>query len=141
MYNFGDGNAWKSKTDLYAYLRAYRAEIFKGHWQDQFIVWTWKEKQHHVSPTEFDSLELKEDTFLMNDDIMRCKRKYDEGTHTVHTFYVWYWDDPTKDLFEASVEQDKIREKYYTLDRKTPTYIVAREELKSGIEIPKHWEV
>ena len=28
---FGDGNAWKSKTDLYAYLRAYRAEIFKGH--------------------------------------------------------------------------------------------------------------
>ena len=58
-----------------------------------------------------------------------------------NTFYVWYWDDPTKDLFEASVEQDKIREKYYTLDRKTPTYIVAREELKSGIEIPKHKEV
>ena len=138
---FGEGCAWKSKTDLYAYLRTYRAEIFKGHWQNQFIVWTWKEKQHHVSPTEFDSLKLEEDTFLMNGDIMRCKRKYDEITHTVHTYYVWYWDDPTKDFFEASAEQNKIREKYYTLDRKTPTYIVAREEIKSGIEIPKHKEV
>lgn len=51
------------------------------------------------------------------------------------------WDDPTKDFFEASAEQNKIREKYYTLDRKIPTYIVAREELKSGIEISKHKEV
>lgn len=138
---FGEGCAWKSKTDLYAYLRTYRAEIFKGHWQNQFIVWTWKEKQHHVSPTEFDRLKLEEDTFLMNGDIMRCKRKYDEITYTVHTYYVWYWDDPTKDFFEASAEQNKIREKYYTLDRKTPTYIVAREEIMSGIEIPKHGEV
>ena len=138
---FGEDCAWKSKTDLYAYLRTYRAEIFKGHWQNQFIIWTWKEKQHHVSPTEFDSLKLEEDTFLMNGDIMKCKRKYDEITHTVHTYYVWYWDDPTKDFFEASAEQNKIREKYYTLDRRTPTYIVAREEIKSGIEIPKHKEV
>ena len=38
-------------------------------------------------------------------------------------------------------EKNRIREKYYTLDRKTPTYIVAREEIKSGIEIPKHKEV
>ena len=34
---FGEGCAWKSKTDLYAYLRAYRAEIFKGYWQNQFM--------------------------------------------------------------------------------------------------------
>lgn len=138
---FGEGCAWKSKTDLYAYLRTYRAEIFKGYWQNQFIVWTWKEKQHHVSPTEFDSLKLEEDTFLMNGDIMRCKRKYDKITHTVHTYYVWYWDDPTKDFFESSAEQNEIREKYYTLDRKTPTYVVARKEIKSGIEITKHKEV
>ena len=104
-------------------------------------MWTWKEKQHHVSPTEFGSLKLEEDTCMINGDIMRCKRKYDEITHTVHTYYVWYWDDPTKDFFEASAEQNKIREKYYTLDRKTPTYIVARKELKSGIKIPKHGEV
>lgn len=138
---FGNGHAWENKTDLSAYLRTYRAEIFEGHWQNQFVVWTWKEKLHHVSPVEFDSLELEEDTCMINGNIMRCKRKYDEETHTVHTYYVWYWDDPTKDFFESCVEQNKIREKYYTLDRRIPTYIVARKEIKSGIEIPKHEKV
>lgn len=67
--------------------------------------------------------------------------EYTEIDNQLTIMDVWYWDDPTKDFFEASAEQNKIREKYYILDRKTPTYIVAREEIKSGIEIPKHGEV
>ena len=124
--------AWENKEDFQAWLRTNRAEVFKGFWDNQYVVWIWKNIEHHVSPTEFDSLDLPEDTFLMNGAIRRCKRKYDEGTHTIHTYYVWYWNDPNKDFYEAATEQNEIREKLYTLDRRTPENQIAKRELATG---------
>ena len=124
--------AWENKEDFQAWLRTNRAEVFKGFWDNQYVVWIWKNIEYHVSPTEFDSLDLPEDTFLMNGAIRRCKRKYDEGKHTIHTYYVWYWNDPNKDFYEAATEQNEIREKLYTLDRRTPENQIAKRELATG---------
>lgn len=129
---FTDGNAWKNKREYQVWLRTFRAEVFKGYWINQFVVWTWKNTEHHVSPKEFDKLDLPEDTFKINGDILRCKRKYNDEAHTIDTYYVWYWDEPGKDFFEVAQEQDKIRKEVYTLSYKTPEYQIARNELKSG---------
>ena len=66
------------------------------------------EEWHVCLVLEFDNLKLPEDTKLKNARILRCKRKYDEDTHTVHTYYVWYWDEPDKDFYKAAEEQNKI---------------------------------
>lgn len=140
---FADGKAWKNKRDYQVWLRTFRAEVFKGYWENQFVVWTWKNTEHHVSPTEFDSLDLPEDTFRMNGDVLRCKRKYNEDIHTIDTYYVWYWNESGKDFLESAEEQNRIREEKYTLPYKTPEYQIARRELESGevkeIEV-KHYE-
>lgn len=135
---FTDGKAWANRKDYQAWLRTFRAEVFKGYWENQFIVWTWKNIEHQVSPTEFDNLDLPEDTFKINGDILRCKRKYNEDSHTIDTYYVWYWDEPEKDFFKAAAEQNKIRKEKYVLPYNTPEYQVARRELKSDeYKLPK----
>ena len=129
---FTEGRAWENKLDYQAWLRTFRAEVFKSYWKNQFIVWTWKNIGHHVSPTEFDNLNLPEDTFRMNGDVLRCKRKYNENTHTIDTYYVWYWNEPGKDFLESAEEQNKIRKERYTLPYKTPEYQIARRELENS---------
>ncbi len=128
---FGDAHAWKSDLDLQAWLRTFRAEVFD--WGDNgMFVWYWREERHSVSPKEFEALDLAEDTLMNNARVLRCKRKYDEENHIVHTYWVWYWDDPTKGWREAAMEQNKIREKFYELDWHMPVNQYAINEIKSG---------
>lgn len=83
------------------------------------------------STTEPQSGDLK-DTFLMNGDLLKCKRTYNEDTHTIDTYFVWYWNEPGKDFLEVAAEQNRIREERYTLPGKKPEYQIARRELESG---------
>lgn len=107
--------AWKTELEFQAWLHTFHGEVFKGNWNNQLIVWHWKEVKHSVSPNEFESIDLPEDTLLNNGRYIRCKRLYDEKNYLVHTYWVWYWDEPDKDWREASMEQNKIREKYYEI--------------------------
>lgn len=128
---FGDGHAWKRDLDMQAWLRTFRAEVFD--WgNNSMFVWYWKEEKHSVSPKEFESLDLPEDTLMNNARVLRCKRRYDEETHTVHTYWVWYWDDPEKDWREAAMEQNKIRDEFYTLDWHIPVNQYAIREIMSS---------
>lgn len=128
---FGDAMAWKTDLELQAWLRTYRAEVFDWGGNGMF-VWYWKEERHSISPAEFEDMDLPEDTLMNNARILRCKRKYDENTHTIHTYWVWYWDEPDKDWREAAMEQNKIRDELYTLDWKTPVNQYATKEITSG---------
>ena len=125
--------AWKTETDFQAWLRTFRGIVEPGNWKNQLIVWTYKNVEHHLSPVEYEDLNIPEDTFLMNGSIRRCKRIYDDKHYIVHTYYVWYWDDPDKDFYERAAEQNETI-KSYSFDwrehRKENEY--AREELKSG---------
>jgi len=128
---FGDSHAWKNDLDFQAWLRTFRAEIFC--WTDNCaVVWYWKEEKHSVSPKEFEALDLPEDTLMNNGNVMRCKRKYDETTHTVHTYWVWYWDEPEKDWRQAAMDQNKIRAELYHLAWGTPVNQYATKEIMSG---------
>ena len=128
---FGEYSVWKNDLELQAWLRTFRAEVFD--WGDNgMFVWYWREEKHSVSPKEFEALDLPEDTLMNNGRVLRCKRKYDEENHTVHTYWVWYWDDPTKDWRKAAMEQNKIREEFYELDWHTSVNQYAINEIKSG---------
>lgn len=131
---FGENHAWKNDLELQAWLRTFRAEVFD--WGDNgMFVWYWREKKHSVSPKEFNALELPEDTLMNNGGVLRCKRKYDEENHTVHTYWVWYYES-NKDWRDAAIEQNKIREEFYELDWHTPVNQYAINEIKSGIVKP-----
>ena len=131
----GDGFAWKSDLEMQAWLRTYRAEVFDWGYNGMF-VWYWKEEIHSVSPQEFEILALPEDTLRNNASILRCKRQYDENTHTIHRYWVWYWKDHKKDWKTASIEQNKIRNELYTLDYHTPVNQYAINEILSGKVTP-----
>ena len=67
---------------------------------------------------------------MNNGRVLRCKRKYDEENHIVHTYWVWYWDDPNKDWREAAMEQNEIRKKFYEIGGSVNQYAI--NEIKSG---------
>lgn len=127
-----NGKAWETKADFQAWLRTVRGVVEPSETK-LFVVWAYKQVKHHLSPAEYEDLTIPEDTFLMNGSVRRCKRIYDDKNYIVHTYYVWYWDDPEKDFYERATEQNEII-KSYSFDwrehRKENEY--AREELKSG---------
>lgn len=129
--------AWKTERELQAWLRTYRAELFpRGDYS--VTVWYWKEEEHSVSPTEFEALDLPEDTMMKNATVLRCKRKYDEENHTIHTYFVWYWKEPGKDFYTMTSEQNEIRKKHYELGNWTvPVNQFALDEFASGKIIPE----
>lgn len=124
--------AWKTEEDFQAWLRTFRGVVEPGNWENQLIVWTYKNIEHHLSPEEYEDLNVPEDTFLMNGSIRRCKRVYDDKSYIVHTYFVWYWNEPEKDFYERATEQNKVIDSY-TLDWRThKENEYARKELNSG---------
>ena len=122
-------NAWKNEKDLQAWLRTFRAEIQKGYWENQLIVWTYKHIKHQVSPTEYEKISGIEDVMCCNGN-RKCKRVYDDENFTVHTYFVWYWeDDSIEDWRERFTMQNKLR-KQWEIDNCVLVNIYAHEELR-----------
>ena len=126
--------AWMTETDFQAWLRTFRGVVEPGNWKNQLIVWTYKSVEHHCSPEQYEDLNAPEDTFRMNARIRRCKRIYDDKNYIVHTYYIWYWDEPDKDFYERAAEQNKIIDTYTGWTDKEN--IIAIEELKRGRAYP-----
>lgn len=123
----GRKTAFETEEDYQAWLKTYRG-FYEREITDENngIVWLMKEEQHQVSPDEFDSLNLPEDTFLMNGKIRRCKRKYDTENHKVYMYYVWYWGEfSTRD----HDKQNKIIDSYTYDWRDKKEYELARKEI------------
>lgn len=97
--------AFKTKAEKDAWMRTYRA-VKKGN-----VIWTWREVRHgNITPEEYDALDLPEDTMMMNG-LRLCKRYYDEAKHEIHTYFVWYWDEPGN-FTDYAMNQNEIRKKY-----------------------------
>lgn len=129
-YKFhGKGIAWRTELEFQAWLRTVRAEI--SNWgKDKIIVWYWKEKQFHVSPTEYEKINGIEDTMTCNG-CRKCKRIYDENNCIINTYFVWYWeDDSITDFSEKLSIQNKIRDELYTLPYPNKPNQHALEEIR-----------
>lgn len=117
-------HAWKTEEDLQMWLRTNRAVV-----NDNF-VWTYETIKHHLSPMEYDSLNIPEDTFLMNGSKRRCKRIYDDENYTIHLYFVWYWEEDGE-FYEKMERQNKAIDKYVVGCNETVNAI-ALNELGSG---------
>lgn len=137
-YTANGGHAWRTKEDLQAWIRTYRGECSNGNISAQMTVWTYKEKEIHVSPDVYEALNLPEDTIAMNG-IRRCKRKYDDKNHLVLTYFVWYWN--AIDTFNTSVSHQNRMIKHYELDWKTPINQLARNEFKKQLAKPVNIDI
>lgn len=121
--------AWKKEEDLQAWLRTNRAVVNKN------IVWTYKEKRHQVSPTDFNNLDAKEDIFLMNGRKRRCKRIYDDKNYTIHLYFVWYWNEDG-DFYKIAEKQNKAIKEYEVDYFKYEVNTIALNELRNKIIKP-----
>lgn len=133
-YTTFDGHAWKNLDDLQAWLRTYRGECMEGHTRGQMLVWAYKEKEVHVSPDEYEALNLPEDIMVMNG-TRRCKRQYDDENHLLTTYYVWYWDEPG-DFDTVMSRQNEIRKQYELDWRTAKEYELARKDFANHIAEP-----
>ena len=127
--------AWKTEEELQAWIRTYRGTVscFR---EKQAVVWTYRERYHFVSPEQYDNLEAQEDVMLMNG-LRYCKRIYDDKNYILHTYFVWYWEDPSMGTFdEAAAKQNEIRKKYeiyWRTDCRPKENDCALRELREGI--------
>lgn len=118
-------NAWNTEEEFQAWLRTNRAVINNN------TVWTYNTIEHHLSPSEFDSLNVQEDIFFMNGCKRRCKRVYDDKNYTIHLYFVWYWDEEGE--FYEKMERQNKAIKDYEVDRwKNEVNTIALNELRSG---------
>ena len=125
--------AWRNELEFQAWLETVKGKVVKGNWNNQIIVWYWKQKEVHVSPEEYDALELPEDSMMMNG-LRRCKRKYDEDNHTVTTYFVWYWEDDSMDFYERLAYQNEIRKAYENTSGVENE--LARRKIETGVVTP-----
>ena len=133
-YRFtGEHIAWRNELEFQAWLETVKGEVFKGS-HNQILVWYWKQKEVHVSPVEYEALELPEDSMMMNG-LRRCKRKYDEKNHTVTTYFVWYWEDDSMDFYERHNYQNKVRKAYEVTSSGVENEL-ARRKIETGIVKP-----
>lgn len=85
-----------------------------------------------MPPEEYEKIGGITDVLQINGKKMQCKRIYDDKNFTLHTYFVWYWDDPTMgDFYKRMIKQNKIRKKY-ELDYITKINSYAIKELKTG---------
>lgn len=125
--------AWRNELEFQAWLETVKGEVVKGNWNNQIIVWYWKQKKFHVSPKEYEALELPEDTMLMNG-YRRCKRKYDEKNHTVTTYFVWYWEDDSMEFYARMAHQNQVRKAYENTSGVENE--LARRKIETGVIKP-----
>lgn len=103
--------AFRNEKEFQKWFWTFRGEVEDF---DLHTVWTYKEVEHHVSPEEYEKMNIFEDTFLMNGRIRRCKRIYDDKNFLIHTYFVWYWKDDEKDFCKKMEKQNKAIKEYVT---------------------------
>jgi hypothetical protein len=82
---FGDGIAFKTDEDYQAWLRTYRGIELQGGWENQRVVFLYREKQYYITKDEWDALDYPIDTRMCNG-IVFVKVQYDDENHCIHTY-------------------------------------------------------
>ena len=82
---FGDGIAFKTDEDYQAWLRTYRGVELQGGWENQKVVFLYRENSYYITQEEWEALDYPIDTRMCNG-IIFVKVLYDEQNHLIHTY-------------------------------------------------------
>lgn len=87
LYNSMDGISFRTESEYQKFLREYKGEVFEGHWENQLVIWCYKEQQKQVSQEEFNALDLPQTTTYCNGK-QQAKIKYDDENKTAIFYFV-----------------------------------------------------
>lgn len=82
---FGDGIAFEDEKEYKAWLRTYRGIELPGGWENQTVVFKYREREYYISKDEWDALDYPIDTRACNG-IIFVKVRYDDENHCIHTY-------------------------------------------------------
>ena len=83
----GDGIAFKTQKDYEAFLKTYKAKEFKGYYNNQTIIFCYKEENFYLTKEEWNKLEKCQiDTRLCNGSIITVKVKYDNRNKKIKVY-------------------------------------------------------
>ena len=85
----GDGIAFKTEHEYFAWLATYHGVEFEGDSFDggsTYVVFTYKQNCHYISRQEWDELSLPTDTRMMNCSIIPIKYRIDDDNHIIHEY-------------------------------------------------------
>ena len=104
----GDSIAFENKIDYLSWLNTYKGVEFKGHWDNQTIVFCYKKSSHYIDKNEWDALDLPKDIRTCNGRI-RIKFEYDDKNHIVHEYR--YTNDGSKLDWSTNLPYEVQRKK------------------------------
>lgn len=87
LYDSMNGIAFRTENEFQHFLKEYKGEIFNGHYENQFVVWCYKEQQKQVSQQEYDTLALPETSRYCNGK-RPAKIEYDDTNKTAIFYFV-----------------------------------------------------
>lgn len=82
---FGNGIAFKTAEDYQAWLRTYRGIELPGGYENQKVVFSYREHSHYIAKDEWLALDYPIDTRMCNG-IIFVKVHYDDKNHCIHTY-------------------------------------------------------
>jgi hypothetical protein len=80
--------AWKTKAELDEFIKKYKGVVFKGHCENQLVVWCYREKTVRVSVEEFEKMNLPETAILLNG-VRAAKMEVDDENKTIIHYANW----------------------------------------------------
>ena len=87
LYYSMDNVSFCTENEYQKFISEFKGEVFNGHWENQFVVWCYREHQQQVSQEEFDALDLPATTTYCNGQ-QPAKIKYDDENKTAIFYFV-----------------------------------------------------
>lgn len=85
----GDGFAFKTDNEYFAWLSTYHGVEFEGSVGESgktYVVFTYRKNCHYISREEWDNLPFPTDTRMMNGSIIPIKYRVDDDNHIVYEY-------------------------------------------------------
>ncbi|WP_270561502.1 DUF4121 family protein [Bacteroides cellulosilyticus] len=83
----GDNVSFRTEEEFRKFIETYKGTVFSGFWQNQYIIWCYKEEQKQVSQKEYYNLDLPLITIYCNGQ-RSAKVKYDDDSKTAIVYFV-----------------------------------------------------
>lgn len=99
---FGDGIAWESWGDYYNYKKIHKAHEFAGNWENQRVIFTYKEIKKLIDRKEWEKLGGYITTELFNGTDVPTKIIYDDKNKIMTSYrFTNYYDFDKEQKYEA----------------------------------------
>lgn len=84
----GDGIAFRNDDELQKFKELFEATVFPGNWENQIVMWCFREKLEFITEEEWECLDLPVHEKMYNGSIRKVKIVKDIERHTVTLYHI-----------------------------------------------------